>query len=69
MRVHHGKGFAALVGLRRTAADPAAHNSLLASLGDNMAEVLVMEKGRARERGLLRQVREAAALQLAGNIG
>lgn len=69
VRIHHGEGFAALVGLRREAADPASHNSLLASLGDNMAEVLVMEKGRAKERGLLRQAREAAALQVAANIG
>lgn len=47
VRIHHGAGFAALVGLRREAAGTTAHNPLLAC---RMAEVLVMEKGSARKR-------------------
>jgi hypothetical protein len=34
-----------------------------------MAEIMVMEKGRAKEWGLLGQAREAAALQVAAHIG
>ena len=67
--IHHQEGRAALLGLRREAHLVGSHNKVLLSLGDNLAEVLVAERGRARDRGLLSLARQAAAHQVAANIG
>ncbi len=63
--IHPGEGRAALMGLRREANCPASGKCLLLSLGGNLAELLSMERGRARERGLLGMAWQSAALQCA----
>ncbi len=69
LAIHHGEARAALLELRREAGQAGSHGGLLLSLGDNMAEILDIETGRAKERGLLAQAGEAAALQTASGRG
>ena len=56
------------MGLEDFCKDPAKHSHVLLSLGDNMSEVLAMDRGRARSWELLALARRAAALQAGANV-
>ena len=59
---------AALLGLHRDASDPAAHGAVVLSFGDNLAETLVYDRGRAKEWALLALVRKSNAFQLGTDL-
>lgn len=67
--IHCKEGRASLVGLLREARFPRSYGGRLPSLGDNLAEVLSFDRGRARDPELLGLCRRAAAVQLATGIG
>ncbi|CAK0850565.1 unnamed protein product, partial [Prorocentrum cordatum] len=66
-KIHNLEARAALMGFEDFCKDPANHSRVLLSLGDNMSEVLAMDRGRARSRELMALARRAAALQAAAN--
>ena len=67
-KIHNLEARAAVMGLEEFCKDPANHSHVLLSLGDNMSEVLAMDRGRARSWELLAIARRAAALQAAANV-
>ncbi|CAK0845014.1 unnamed protein product [Prorocentrum cordatum] len=66
--IHLLEGRIALGGLRRAARQVDCHGSRVLSLGDNMSELLSIEKGRAVDLGLACLCRRAAAYQIACGI-
>ena len=66
--IHCKEARVALMGLRRAARNPRLHDSLLLSLGGNMAEILAVEKGRAKDWELNGLCRRACSFQVACNI-
>ena len=66
--IHCKEARAAFYGLEREAALPDGHDEVVLAAGDNLAEVLASERGRARCRELLGLVRRGAAVRLAANI-
>ncbi|CAK0843206.1 unnamed protein product, partial [Prorocentrum cordatum] len=57
-----------LMGLRRAAVCRAAEDSIVVSLGDNMADVLATERGRASDFGLNALCRQSCAWQWAAGV-
>ncbi|CAK0844871.1 unnamed protein product [Prorocentrum cordatum] len=66
--IHLLEGRVALGGLRHAARQVDCHGSRVLSLGDNMSELLSIEKGRAVDLGLACLCRRAAAYQIACGI-
>lgn len=66
--IHCKEARAALVGLRRECSDHRSHGHLLLAFGDNLAEVLAFDRGRARDFELQSLVRRACAWQLAADV-
>ncbi|CAK0895895.1 unnamed protein product [Prorocentrum cordatum] len=66
--IHLLEGRIALGGLRHAAWQVDCHGSRVLSLGDNMSELLSVEKGRAVDHGLACLCRRAAAYQIACGI-
>lgn len=62
--IHCKEARAAPLGLAREARNMASYNKRLFALGDNLAEVLAFDRGRARDVELLALARRAAGLQL-----
>eukprot|EP00959_Pyramimonas_sp_CCMP1952_P290635 6078970-Pyramimonas_sp.AAC.1 len=56
------------MGLRRAAVCRAAEDSIVVSLGDNMADVLATERGRASDFGLNALCRQSCAWQWAAGV-
>lgn len=63
-QIHLQEARIALVALRRESREVSAHGHSLVSLGDNQAEVLSHDRGRARDHGLNALCTRAAAFQL-----
>ena len=67
-KIHNREAYAALLGLRHLV-EAGIRGYTVLSLGDNMAEVLAADKGRARYYALLAFTRKAAAFAVAGGLG
>ena len=66
--IHNKECRAALLGLARTARTPSAYGHLVLSLGDNLAEVLAVDRARARDLELPSLVQRASGIQLATGL-
>ena len=67
-KIHCKEARAALLGLQREAADPASHGAVVLSFGDNLAETLAFDRGRAKDWELLALVRKGSAFQLGADL-
>ena len=67
-KIHCKEARAALLGLQREAADPAAHGAVVLSFGGNLAETLAYDRGRAKDWALLALVRKGSAFQLGADL-
>ena len=67
-KIHCKEARAALLGLQREAADPAAHGAVVLSFGDNLAETLAFDRERAKGWALLALVRKGSAFQLGADL-
>ena len=67
-RIHLLEAKVSLMGLRNAAVSRRSEDCVVLSLGDNMAEVLATERGRARDRGLNACCRQSFAWQLAAGV-
>jgi hypothetical protein len=67
--IHNKEACVSLMGLRRASRSTTKHDSvLLLSLGDNLAELLSFEKGRAKHRELSSLCRRVCSSQVASGI-
>ena len=66
--IHNKEARAALLGLARESRRVASYGHVLLSLGDNLAEVLASDRGRARDLELLGIIRRACSFQVACDI-
>ena len=67
-KIHAFEARTTLLGLRRAASRTALHGTIVVSFGDNLAEVLSFERGRATDRCLNSLCRQSLSLQLASGI-
>ena len=55
--------------LRRAAADPLGHGTLVLTIGDSLSEILAHDKGRSCDKELNAHCRQGCAQQVAADIG
>ena len=69
-KIHCHGSRVSLMSLRRAAADPRAHGSLVFTIGDNdnLSEILAHGTGRSCDKGLNAHCRQSCALQIAADI-